>query len=157
MKKSALIFGLVSFLTIIGGGLFISPLCTPCIATFVGAIAGYLAGVFDKPLEKSAAVKGGALAGLLAGIGAILGQIMGAVINGVTVGPEGVADLMRRFGVNTGGADLTLTYWLTLVVSTICFGLLNIALMAGTGALGGLVWNSMNNKQTPLPPVTGVQ
>ena len=152
MKKSALIFALVAFVLIVGVSL-ISPLCTPCLAILVGAVAGYLAGVFDKPITKPAAVKGGALAGLLAGIGAFLGQIVGSIINGATVGPEGAADLLRQLGLSTGGTDMTLTYWVTMVVSTLCFGLLNLGIMAGLGALGGMLWNSFNNKTvTPPPP-----
>ena len=151
MKKSALIFALVAFVLIIGVSL-ITPLCTPCMAILVGAAAGYLAGVFDKPITKPAAVKAGALAGLLAGIGAILGQIVGSIINSATVGPEGAEQLMRQFGLNTGG-DYATSYWIAMVASTICFGLLNLAIMAGMGALGGMLWNSFNNKTvTPPPP-----
>lgn len=151
MKKSGLILGLVALVVAVGGTV-ISPLCTPCLVLFVGAIAGYLAGVFDKPTEKASAVKSGALAGLLASIGAILGQIGGSVINGIVVGPEGAMNLVRQLGFSAGGADMSSVYWISLVISTLCFGLLNIALMAGTGALGGLLWNQFNNKNNPLPP-----
>jgi len=154
MKKSALIFALVAFLLTIGVAL-ISPFCTPCLALLVGVVAGYLAGVFDKPVDKSAAVKKGALAGLLAGIGGIIGQVVGAIINGVAVGPEGAANLLQQMGLSTGG-DITSTYWIAMVVSTVCFGLLNIAIMAGMGALGGLLWNQINNKTVP-PPVVPMQ
>jgi hypothetical protein len=154
MKKSALIFALVAFVAIILVSL-ITPFCTPCLALLVGALAGYLACVFDKPVEKSVAVKKGALAGLLGGIGAILGQIVGSIINGATVGPQGAADLLRQLGLSTGGASMDSTYWIALVISTLCFGLLNIGIMAGMGALGGLLWNSFNNKQVPPPAVPG--
>ena len=155
MKKSALIFALVAFVLTLGLTL-ITPFCTPCLALFVGTLAGYLAVVFDKPVDKSAAVKKGALAGALGGIGAILGQIVGAIINGATVGPKGTADLLRQLGMSTGGADMTITYWIAMVASTLCFGLLNIGIMAGMGALGGMLWNSFNNKQVP-PPVVPMQ
>jgi hypothetical protein len=155
MKKSALIFALVAFVVTIGVSL-ITPFCTPCLALFIGALAGYLAGVFDKPVDKSAAVKGGALAGLLAGIGAILGNIGGSIINSVTVGPAGAEQMLRQLGLSTGGADMASTYWIAMVVSTVCFGLLNLGLMAGTGALGGLLWNQFNNKTVP-PRVVPMQ
>jgi hypothetical protein len=154
MNKSALIFGVVAFVVAIGGTI-ISPLCTPCLVLFVGAFAGYLAGVFDKPLDKSVAVKAGALAGLLAGIGAILGQIGGSIINGIIVGPEGAMQLVRQMGLSGASGDFSSVYWISLVISTACFGLLNLGLMAGTGALGGLLWNQFNNKPAgpSTPPV----
>lgn len=158
MKKSALILGVIAFVVALGGTV-ITPLCTPCLAIFVGAFAGYLAGVFDKPVEKSAAVKSGALAGLLAGIGAALGQVAGAIVNGVSVGPEGAMRIMRQFGVYGSGGDVSSAYWISLVVSTACFVLLNIGLMAGMGALGGLLWNQFNNKPVPppVPPASPAQ
>lgn len=158
MKKSALIFGVIAFVVALGGTV-ISPLCTPCLVLFVGAFAGYLAGVFDKPVEKPAAVKGGALAGLLAGIGVILGQIVGAIINGASVGPEGAMQIMRQLGISGGTGDVSTAYWTSLVVSTACFAILNLGLMAGTGALGGLLWNQFNNKPVPppVPPASPAQ
>ncbi|RJP49290.1 MAG: hypothetical protein C4583_12915 [Anaerolineaceae bacterium] len=151
MKKSALILGVIAFVVALGGTI-ITPFCTPCLAIFVGAFAGYLAGVFDKPVEKSVAVKSGAFAGLLAGIGAVLGQIVGAVINGASVGPEGAMQIMRQLGLSGGAGDVSIVYWTSLVVSTACFAILNLGLMAGMGALGGLLWNQFNNKSVP-PPV----
>lgn len=146
--------GVVAFVVALGGTV-VTPLCTPCLAIFVGAFAGYLAGVLDKPAEKSAAVKAGALAGLLAGLGAALGQIVGAVINGASVGPEGAIQIMRQFGIYGSGGDVSTAYWTSLVISTACFAIFNLGLMAGMGALGGLLWNQFNNKPLP-PPVSPV-
>lgn len=149
MSKSGLIMAAVALVLAIGGTV-ISPLCTPCIALLLGAGAGYLAGVFDKPVEKSAATKSGALAGLIGGVGAFLGQVGGSIINGVMVGPEGAEQLMRQLGVPAGG-DIGPGYWVGLILSTICFGLINLGLMAGTGALGGMLWHQTNKKNLPPP------
>ena len=150
MKKSALIFAAVAFLAALGGTV-ISPLCTPCLALNIGALAGYLAGVFDKPTDKSAAVKGGALAGALGGLGAALGQAGGSVVNGVLMGPEGTAQFVRQLGLPVSG-DIGSTYWVSLVISTACFAVLNIGIMAAMGALGGLLWNQFSNKPAAAPP-----
>lgn len=153
MKKSALIFAAVAFIVTLGGTV-ISPLCTPCLALFIGAFAGYLAGVFDKPAEKPAAVKAGALAGALGGLGAALGQVAGSIVNGLAVGPEGAMKFVQQLGLPAAGTSPSV-YWTTLVVSTACFALLNIGLMAGMGALGGLLWNQFNHKPAvpPSPPM----
>ncbi len=150
MSKSGLIMAVVAMVLAIGGTV-ISPLCTPCLVLFLGAGAGYLAGVFDKPVEKSAATKSGALAGLIGGVGALLGQAGGSVVNGIMVGPEGTAQLLRQMGLPSAGGDTASIYWVSLILSTVCLGLLDLALMAGTGALGGMLWHQINNKNTTTP------
>jgi hypothetical protein len=73
--------------------------------------------------------------GLLASIGAILGHIGGSISNGIIVGPEGAMQLVRRMGLSGASGDFSSVYWISLVISTACFDLLNLGLMAGTGAL----------------------
>ncbi|MEW6239311.1 MAG: hypothetical protein AB1564_00685 [Chloroflexota bacterium] len=150
MSKSGLIMAAIALVLAIGGTV-VSPLCTPCLVLFLGAGAGYLAGVFDKPVEKSAATKSGALAGLIGGVGALLGQVGGSIINGVMVGPQGTAQLLRQMGLPSTGGDTVSIYWISLILSTVCFGLLDLALMAGTGALGGMLWHQINNKNATPP------
>jgi hypothetical protein len=59
-------------------------------------------------------------------------------------------------GLPAGGSGFGSAYWVGLIISTVCFGLLNLGLMAGTGALGGLLWNQFNKKSVP-PPSSPVQ
>lgn len=143
MLKSSLIIGVAAFL--LGTGIaLLSPLCVPCVAIFLGLAAGGLAGVFDKPLSSSASAKGGALAGAIGGIGAILGQMAGAGVNAVLVGPEGAQAFMQQFGMPLpSSGNFGAAYYFGVFGSACCVGLLDIALIAGLGAVGGLFWWQM--------------
>jgi hypothetical protein len=149
MKKSALIAGVVAFLFSLGAAIGISPLCVPCLTLLFGLLAGYLAGLFDKPAEQSRSTRAGALAGLLGSVGMLLGQIAGAITNGIMIGPEGTARMLVQMGLPAGGpAQVAEFYWPVLAASTACLLVFDAALMAGFGALGGLLWWQMRgNKQ----------
>jgi hypothetical protein len=147
MLKSGLIAGAVTFILALGFTL-LSPLCVPCLALFLGLGAGYLAGVFDKPLDNGSSAKSGAGAGALGGVGAIIGQMVGALLNAVIVGPEKAAEMLEQLGLpvaTPGGFGSG--YWIGVIGSGCCFGLLDVALMAGLGALGGLLWWQISGKQ----------
>jgi hypothetical protein len=152
MFKSGLIVAGIALVVSIGATL-ITPLCVPCLGVFLGLAAGFLAGVFDKPVDKGASAKSGALGGAIGGVGTVVGQAIGTIINGVLVGPEGTARLLEDIGwpVAGQGADFAMTYWVTLIGSVCCFGLLNIALMAGFGVLGALLWQQFMGKNNNLP------
>jgi hypothetical protein len=140
MIKSSLIFGIIAF--ILGAGItLLSPLCVPCAAIFFGLGAGVLAGVFDKPHSTSASVKKGAVSGAFSGIGAILGQLAGAGANAVLVGPQGTQQFLRQFGmqVPTSG-NFGAGYYFVVFGSGCCIGLFDLLIMAGLGAVGGLLW-----------------
>jgi hypothetical protein len=143
MLKSSLIVGITA-LILSAGITLLSPLCVPCVAIFLGLAAGGLAGVFDKPLAPGASARVGALAGALGGIGAILGQFIGAGINAALVGPELAQQLLRQWGFRApSGGDFSAAYYLGVFGSACCVGLLDLALMAGLGAVGGLLWWQM--------------
>ncbi len=112
----------------------------------MGVFAGYLAGIQEKPKNEGVSAKIGAGAGAIGGVGAMLGQFIGAAINVKLVGPEGALDLLRQFNIPTG-SDIAIPYWSGVVGSACCFGLLNILLMAGLGALGGYLWLQMNGSK----------
>jgi hypothetical protein len=156
MYKSGIILGVVALVVAFGLTL-LSPICTPCGALFLGLGAGYLAGVFEKPLSNGATAKSGAIAGGIGGIGALLGQFIGAAVNVMVLGPEGTSQLMQQMGVDVGSnqAAATSGYWIGVVGSAACVGILNIALMAGLGALGGLLWWQITGKNTAGPLQTG--
>jgi len=146
MLKSGLIIGGLTLLlaTLFG---FLFPLCVPCLALALGAGAGYLAGQFEKPGETRRAAGVGAGAGAIAGVGALIGHVVGGLINAVITGPEGSARLLEQLGIdvgNTSGNPVAF-YGGALAVGC-CFGVLDIALMAGLGAVGGLLWYQMTGK-----------
>ena len=156
MLKSGLILGVVALLLAIGAAL-LSPLCVPCLTLLLGLGAGYLAGAFDKPSEKRGSTKSGAIAGAIGGAGALIGQAVGAVINSQLVGPGGAIQLIRQLGIQlpsgTTPADIATGYWGGVIGSTCCLGLFDVALMAGLGALGGLLWWQVaGSKRSVLPP-----
>jgi len=157
MLKSGLILGVVALLLTIGAAL-LSPLCVPCLTLFLGLGAGYLAGVFDKPFDNRGSARSGAFAGAIGGIGALIGQAVGAVINSQLVGPGEAIRLIRQLGIQlplgTTPADIATGYWGTIIGSTGCLGLFDVALMAGLGALGGLLWWQMSGSKRTIstPP-----
>jgi len=156
MLKSGLILGVVALLLAIGAAL-LSPLCVPCLTLLLGLGAGYLAGAFDKPSEKRGSTKSGAIAGAIGGAGALIGQAVGAVINSQLVGPGGAIQLIRQLGIQLPSgatpADIATGYWGGVIGSTCCLGLFDVALMAGLGALGGLLWWQVaGSKRSVLPP-----
>ncbi len=140
MKKSGLIIGgialIFSFVITL-----LSPFLLSCITPVLGIAAGYLAGVFELSLLQKDAIKSATKAGLLGGAGMLLGQILGTVINGLLVGPEGAVMVLSSLGLSVGSpAYIAKSYWQFMVIGTACISLFNIALMAGLGALGGLIW-----------------
>ena len=139
------------------GAALLSPLCVPCLTLLLGLGAGYLAGAFDKPSEKRGSTKSGAIAGAIGGAGALIGQAVGAVINSQLVGPGGAIQLIRQLEIQSPAgatpADIATGYWGGVIGSTCCLGLFDVALMAGLGALGGLLWWQVaGSKRSVLPP-----
>ena len=140
MTRAGLIGAVVMFLLALGLS-FVSGLIVPCCAIVVGLGAGYLASMWEKPAANNLAVQRGALAGLIAGAGALIGQTLGAVGNAAMVGPEASMQLMQQFGVDAGGAAIDPTmFYLSATGTGCCIGLFSLVLMAGLGALGGVIW-----------------
>ncbi len=139
MVRAGLMLGALALL-VSAGATLISPVCAPCVAIFLGLGAGYLASVFDKPTTSAATSKSGAIGGAIGGVGAILGQILGAIINSTIVGPQNLQAIYEKLGVPTSGMNLAQTYWIGMVGGTVCFSVLDVLVMAGFGAVGGLLW-----------------
>jgi hypothetical protein len=142
MVAASLITGTLALILSLGGTL-VFPLCTPCIAFFLGPISGFLTSQFEKPDEKRLSITHGTFSGAIAGVGAFLGQSIGATINGLIVGPAGSAQLGRSFGFSEfafNSNSWETGYWVSLIGSTVCISLFNILIMAGMGAVGGLLW-----------------
>jgi hypothetical protein len=148
MLKSGLIIG-GSMLVVSVILAFLFPLCIPCLALFAGAGAGYLAGSFDRPGNNSLAVQRGAAAGAIGGLGALFGHLIGGLAAAVFIGPEAATDLARQFGIDPGASAATnpAAYYGGALLTGCCFGLFEVALMAGLGALGGVLWWQMTGSK----------
>ena len=149
MLKAGLITGGASLILALGMTL-IAPFCTLCLALLLGLGAGYLAGVFDKPGEQNQVTKSGALAGAIGGAGVLIGQMIGAIINGFMVGPQGVADLYHNLGIQSIPTASAGSYWIGLLGGNLCIVVFSVGIMAGLGAVGGLLWwQTIGKNQTP--------
>ncbi|MCS7281920.1 MAG: hypothetical protein RMK65_02325 [Anaerolineae bacterium] len=116
----------------------ITPICDPFWALVLGFGAGLLAAFWERPVASGAGAQIGAQVGALTGGGILLGQMIGAVLNGLIVGPEQAARLIRRFGVPFR-YEHPAQYWAYLLGGNCCCALVNVLLAAGLGALGGLL------------------
>ena len=146
MLKAGLIGAGVGFVLAIVSSL-ITPFCNPCLALLLGLGVGVLAGVWERPFTSGASAGEGAKAGAISAAGGLIGQMIGAVINGFIVGPEGVAEILRRF--DTPVPITEQSYWLYNLGGNCLCGLFNVALGAGLGALGGLLWYQIGGKNQP--------
>ncbi len=153
MYKSGIILGLLALLVAAGATAGVSPLCAPCAVIFLGLGAGYLTGVFVKPSTRNATTRLAAINGAIGGVGALLGQGLGTVLNGVLVGPQRAQQLGQAFGLQVpAGSTFEATYWTFLVGGGICLSLLDVILMSGFGALGGMLWWRMSGQNSTPPP-----
>jgi hypothetical protein len=150
MVKSGLIVGAVMLLLALGTTL-ISPICSICVAVFAGLAAGYLANVFERPQMPERIVARGAGAGAIAGALAVIGQIIGGVINASTAD---IGLLNQMFESLGGTFEFTNeSIWVAQLGMAFCVGLFNIALMAGLGAAGAMIYRQrQGNFQAPNPP-----
>lgn len=150
MLKSGLLIGLATLLFVFGAAM-LSPLCTPCPALFAGLAAGYLAGVFDSPADLQVAIRRGAGSGAIAGSGGLIASLGAAAVNAIVLGPDGAARFAQQLGLPTGGPAQTgsfaADYYLSTLVLACGTAVFNLALMAGLGALGGLLWQRLSDRR----------
>lgn len=145
MVKAGIILAIV--MVVLGaGGSLITPICVPCIAVMAGVGAGYLAGVYARPTTSGETAKAGAIAGAIGGAGALIGQVIGGILNAIIVGPQGIIDMARMLDLPVS-ADPTAAY-VGFIGGGFCFGIIDIVLMAGLGAVGGILWYQMSGKKT---------
>jgi hypothetical protein len=151
MLKSGLIVGAIMLFHAMGATL-VSPVCVPCVGLLLGLGAGYLAGGFEKPTAQKSASKTGALAGVIGGGGTFLGQMVGAIINAIFVGPEKAAQIVHDWGLLSTPASSPALYWIGFFGSNLCVVIISVLLMAGMGALGGLLWWQTTGKNKLSQP-----
>lgn len=138
MIKAGLLGLVLAFIYVMSITL-ISPFCTLCITPLLGLGVGYLANRFDKPNKFEASLGSGVIAGAMSGFGALLGQMLAAVVNGILVTNwQELPALFKEFGF-TQFPDSN-EYWQTTLTANSMCSLLNLALIAGLGALGGALW-----------------
>lgn len=158
MRNPALVFGGLAFLTALVAGVFNSQLCVPCLALFLGLGAGYFSAQAARPATTDAATRVGAAAGALGGAGALLGHVVGGLLGAARIGPQGASQLMegilRDMGLTVPStiAD-PVPYYAAALFGSLCFGFLDVLLMAGLGALGGLLWRGRASGRAAPPAV----
>lgn len=155
MLKAGLIGAGVGFLLAIVATL-ITPLCNPCAALLLGLGVGVLASAWEQPTTPGAGAGVGAQAGAIATLGSLLGQMIGAVATGFIVGPEGVTRFARQFDIQV---PITReSYWVSMLGGSCLCGVADVALGAGLGALGGILWYELSgrNRVPTVPPTRTV-
>ncbi|HUV89073.1 MAG TPA: hypothetical protein VMY80_05435 [Anaerolineae bacterium] len=154
MLKAGLIGAGVGFVLALVAVL-VTPFCNPCVALLLGLGVGVLAAVWERPATSGGSAGEGAKAGAIAAVGGLLGQMVGAVANGLMVGPEKAAEMFRQLNIDVP-AITQQTYWVYNVGGNCLCGAFSVALGAGLGALGGLLWYQVKGKnQPPASPYAG--
>ncbi|MEM7343236.1 MAG: hypothetical protein AAF485_03265, partial [Chloroflexota bacterium] len=147
MIKSGLIgaaagFVYVSTLTLV------SFLCTLCFTPLLGLAVGWLAAHFDRPQESGVSATKGFMAGGITGAGVVIGQMMASVINATLItNSEQWPRLMEELPIimeQLGSAEFAMLnaeqYWQTTLTLNAVFSFVNLFIIAGLGAIGGIIW-----------------
>lgn len=148
MIKASLIGAVIGFIYVMGLTL-LSPFCTLCFTPLLGIGVGYLAGWFDTPAKSEVSLYRGGIAGGLSGVGVVVGQMLATLVNGILVtNSEQLPELMREMGFSQFLIADTGEYWqATLTINTFCSAF-NLAVVAGLGAVGGMLWFQRRNKNS---------
>jgi hypothetical protein len=163
--KSGLIFALVGIAAVAGFS-FIpyvgALLCGPLAAGLVGVGAGYYGVRWSPP---TAGVSTGLLSGAIAGVGALFGSVLFwlvifALARSMPQFEEMIDEALRQQpNAQINPSDLNALLNLLGPVLGICFGIFNLLLALGLGALGG--WLAVRNRPQqamtaptmPTPPL----
>ncbi len=146
MLKAGLIGAGIGFVVTLVAAV-ITPCCNPPVAILLGLGVGVLAAVWERPATSGDSAIEGAKAGAIATAGALIGQMIGAVVNGLVVGPDRIRDIYRQFDI-----QMPLTparYWVSNLGGNCFCAVIDIALGAALGALGGVIWYQFSGKNKP--------
>ena len=153
--RSGFAMGILAFMTNLGVGAFLA-ICTPFCGIVWGAAAGFLSVYWsDDDLDDQSPARTGATAGAIAGVGAVLGLIVGLVLQFAALGSqemmtELLLDLFPEIsGSGVDGDLLALWQWISLGFTACCLGLVNIAVMAGAGAIAANIYSPSRNRAEP--------
>ena len=153
MLKAGLIGAGIGFVLAIVAAL-VTPFCNPCLALILGLGIGALAAAWERPATSGTSAGQGAKAGAIAALGGLVGQMVGAVANGFLVGPRRAAELLRQFDFEMPVRITRESYWIYNLGGNCVCAVVNVALGAGLGALGGLLWYQISGKnQPPMSPL----
>jgi hypothetical protein len=146
MIKAGLLGAILGFIYVMSLTL-VSPFCTLCVTPLLGLGIGYLASRFDKPLKLETSLSSGGIAGGMSGCGALVGQMLATVVNGILVTNwEELPAFIRDLGL--AQFPDTSEYWQTTLTANSFCSVLNLAIIAGLGAVGGLLWFQRQNKKS---------
>jgi hypothetical protein len=145
MLKAGLIAAALMFFLVLVFSAGINPFCGLCAPIVTGLLAGYLTGTFEK--NPQTVVGRGAGAAAIAGVAAVVAQMIASGISGaVGRGP----DYAGLFGFRGDEAGI---FWALQLCFGCVIGLVNLALAAGLGAIGGAIWKGTAGKNvTPSAP-----
>ncbi len=157
MRNTAVMIAVAVFVVTVLAGVFNSQVCVPCLALIAGAAAGWLAVQRTGVESSGTAARRGAQAGALAGVGALLGHIVGGLIGAARLGPAGaaaqLADIMRQLDMPALPSDLNpTTFYLSAGITSLCFGLFEVALMAAVGAIAAAIAAGMGRRGGAVAP-----
>ncbi|MEP7358784.1 MAG: hypothetical protein ABI847_16165, partial [Anaerolineales bacterium] len=112
----------------------------------------------SRPETQALASRGGATAGAIGALAALVGHVVGGLIGAARLGPNGVADLARSLGLDlpASGSPSAAFYQSTVGVAGCC-GVVEVALMAGAGAVGAIIWYQQARSGANRPPAAGQQ
>jgi hypothetical protein len=151
--KSGILFGALALLSNLTMGIFNIHICAPVIGVVWGVAAGIASVVWTQEIEGNfSAARIGAKAGAMAGVGAFIGLAVGMTIGfSMMGGQETTLELTRTFADEQGfdlpdSADMQELARYSLVVATCCFGLVSIAVMSVTGAIGAYLYDSAQSE-----------
>ena len=161
--KSGLLFALVGLIGVVALSILFTfipaggaVLCGPLIAMIVGTAAGYF-GV--RWSAASAGVGTGVLAGTVAGVGTLIGAVVvWVVLIRIAQSMPGFEQQLqeafrsRQPGLQLGSGDLSALVNIAAPILGLCFGLINLLLALGLGALGG--WLATRRRAQQLAPAT---
>lgn len=154
MVKSSLIVGVISFIFILISGLLSNFCCllSPFLAVLLGLAAGFVCSVFEKPSDAEKAAVRGAMTGAITGGVALVAQFIGQTIAQYIAYQGGNVVACLPGLCEEGSAPVSLTNAMLGAVFTSCFwGLILLAIMAGLGAAGAVIWiRTAGKKKTDL-------
>ena len=146
MLKAGLVGAGVSFVLALIAAVM-TPCCNPCVAILLGLGVGALAATWERTATSETSAGAGAKAGAIASAGGLIGQMLGAVANGFIVGPSGAAEIYRRLDIQV--PMTTQNYWAYNLGGNCLCAVVNFALGAALGAVGGLLWYQLSGKNQP--------
>ncbi len=158
MVKSSAITGAVTFILVLFSGLAYNICCliSPMLAVVLGLAAGFLCSVFEKPIDaEKAAVRGG-IAGAITGAVALVAETIGATVAQYIVYQGGTVQACLPGLCEEGAAPVAMANAMLGAVFNSCFcGLILLAVMAGLGAVGAVVWMKTSAKKKTGTPAAG--